>query len=135
MVPPTILRLPTIARMSVPVALVELAERLDEFGDVAFAVTADEQAKSHVVSVKWVWQDDELVVTAGRHTCENAEATGMLTLLWPAPPGQPYSLIIDGDARAEPGDGLVALRPTRAVLHRVADADPSLASCVKLLEP
>ena len=60
-------------------------------------------------------------------------ANGSLTLLWPAPPGAPYALIVDGAARHVPSDGVIAVRPTRAVLHRVAGADQSLASCVTVL--
>src|SRR5437660_3622994 len=119
--------------MSVPVALAALAEQVESFGDVVYVVTAGEDAASHVVSVSTAWQGDELVVGAGRHTAQNVEASGSLTLLWPAPPGAPYALIVDGDARHVPSDGVIAVRPTRAVLHRVAGADQSLASCVTVL--
>jgi hypothetical protein len=70
---------------------------------------------------------------AGRRTSHNVEASGASTLLWPAPAGEPYSLIVDGDARVERERGQVVIRPTRAVLHRVVGADPALPSCVTVL--
>ena len=85
------------------------------------------------MSVTAAWEGDELVVGAGRHTSENVDANGTLTLLWPAPPGSPYSLIVDGAARVVPGAETITIRPTRAVLHRIAGADPSLSSCVVVL--
>ena len=107
---------------------------MDAFGDVAYVVTAGHEGRPHVVSVTAAWEGDELVVGAGRHTSQNVESSGVLTLLWPAPPGSPYSLIVDGAARVVPDGGAIAVRPTRAVLHRVAGADPSLSSCVTVLE-
>lgn len=120
--------------MSVPVSLVALAEQVDRFGPLAYAVTARTAGAAHVVSVRAGWQGDALVIGAGRHTSENVDATGSVTLLWPAPAGEPYSLIVDGDGRVDAGEGTITVRPTRAVLHRIADADPSLDSCVTVLE-
>src|SRR5438874_2086098 len=119
--------------MSQPVALAALTEQVDAFGTVAYAVTAGEAGAAHVVSVTAAWDGDELVVGAGRHTSQNVEANGTLTLLWPAPPGNPYSLIVDGTARVVPDAEAIAIHPTRAVLHRIAGADPSLDSCVVVL--
>ncbi|MER3452734.1 MAG: hypothetical protein C4344_03405, partial [Acidimicrobiia bacterium] len=83
----------------------------------------------HRVGSALVLEGDRLVVAVGATTRVNAEATGAVTLLWP---GQPYSLILDG--ACEPvGEGELAVRPGRAVLHRVADADPALPSCVRIL--
>jgi hypothetical protein len=116
-----------------PVPPVALAEQVDRFGDAAYAITADESGKGHVVSVTVTWRGDELVAGAGRRTSHNVEASGASTLLWPAPAGEPYSLIVDGDARVERERGQVVIRPTRAVLHRVVGADPALPSCVTVL--
>ena len=109
-----------------------LTEQAQRFGSFAFAITANEEAKSHVVSVTAGWQGDEIVFAAGPSTSRNVETSGLITLLWPAPALEPYSLIVDG--QGEVGDGSVVVRPTRAVLHRVAGADSSLPSCVKLLD-
>lgn len=111
-----------------------LGEQVERFGDVVYAITADERGKGHVVSVTAVWRGDELAVPAGRRTSHNVETTGAMTLLWPAPAGEPYSLIVDGDAHVDGDSGEVALHPTRAVLHRVARADPDLPSCVTVLD-
>ena len=120
--------------VSVSVSLAALAEQVARFGDLVYAITADEHGKGHVVSVTAGWQGDQLVMAAGRRTSSNAETTGSITLLWPAPPGEPYSLIVDGDAHVDAHAGLVGVRPTRAVLHRVARADPGLPSCVTVLD-
>ena len=65
---------PPRAVMTVPVALAALAEQVDAFGAVAYAVTAGEAGAPHVVSVTAAWEGDELVVGAGRHTSENVDA-------------------------------------------------------------
>jgi hypothetical protein len=120
--------------MTISVALADLAEQVASFGNVGYVVTADQDAMLHVVSVMAAWRDDELVVGAGRHTSQNVEVHPSLTLLWPARPGDPYSLIVDGEGRLVPGEELISIRPARAVLHRVATADQSLPSCVTLLD-
>ncbi|HMC53314.1 MAG TPA: pyridoxamine 5'-phosphate oxidase family protein [Acidimicrobiales bacterium] len=120
--------------MTVPVALSALAEQVESFEDVVYLVTVSQDTTPHVVSVTATWQGDELVVGAGRHTSHNVEVNSRLTLLWPAPAGSPYSLIVDGSARLVPDDQAIAISPTRAVLHRVAGADASLPSCVTVLE-
>jgi hypothetical protein len=119
--------------VSVSVPLAALAEQVDRFGDMVYAITADERGKGHVVSVTVAWRGDELVVGAGRRTSHNVATTGTTTLLWPAPPGEPYSLIVDGDADVDEAGAHVVIRPTRAVLHRVARADADLPSCVTIL--
>jgi hypothetical protein len=120
--------------VSLPVPLASLAEQVERFGEVVYVITADEHGKGHVVSVTVASREGELVVAAGRRTSRNVEATRTATLLWPAPPAEPYSLIVDGDARLDEGRAQVVIRPTRAVLHRVADADADLPSCVTVLE-
>ena len=126
--------------MSVPVALAELGGQMDHFGSVAFLVTTGESAAPHAVSVTVAWQDDQLTATVGGRTSANIDLHPTVTLLWPALPGGPYALIVDGEARVDrapeagtEGGGLaVAIQPTGAVLHRVAGADDSLPSCVRL---
>jgi len=59
-----------------------------------------------------------------------------VTLLWPAPGDEPYSLIVDGDGTVVDGvEGETLIRPTRAVLHRVVGASPDLPSCIPLEQP
>ena len=119
--------------MSVAVALEELAHRIDEYGPVAHLVTVNDDGTPHVTSASVSWDGDGLRVGAGKRTGGNAASRAGLSLLWAAPPGQPYSLIVDGDARVVDGGDALLLTPTRAVLHRVADADKSLSSCVTVL--
>lgn len=111
--------------------LTELAERIGQFAPAAFLVTVGEDGAPHVVSVLPAWGGEELLAGAGSRTRGNVEARERASLLWPAPAGGDYCLIVDGVARLDAE--AVALRPTRAVLHRVASADGSLPSCVTVL--
>lgn len=121
--------------MSVPVALAELAERVGEFGRVAYLVSVGAEGLPHVVSVAVTWADADLVVGAGSRTSANVELHPDVTLLWPARPGAGYSLIVDGPSRLTPGENgaTLAITPTRAVLHRTPEGDPSAPSCVTVL--
>ena len=121
--------------MSIPVALAALAERIEEYGNVAYLVTVGDNASPHVVSVRVAWDGDRLVVGAGRRTAANVQERPDVTLLWPARPGSGYSLIVDGGATVTERDGEAALAigPTAAVLHRTPEGDPSQPSCVTVL--
>ena len=125
----------TLVPMSIPVALTALAERIEEYGDVAFLVTVGESAAPHVVGVRVAWEGDDLVVGAGRSTAANAGVHPSVTLLWPALPGSGYALIVDGPARTFDGrdEAALAITPTRAVLHRTPEGDPAAPSCVTVL--
>jgi len=93
--------------VSVAVDLSALAERVDEYGPIAYLVTVSAEGLPHVVSVTVGWDGDEhqhLVVGAGRHTAANVGDHPTVTLLWPAPPGGAYGLIVDGQARVN-GEG------------------------------
>ena len=118
--------------MSLSVALSELAGRMNEFGPVAYLMSVGADDSPHLVAVRVEWQGDELVAGAGKRTSANVEAHPHVTLLWAAPPGEGYCLIVDGAARVD-GDGL-AIEPIGAVLHRTPEGDPSTPSCIRLLE-
>ena len=60
--------------MSVPVALAALAERVEEFGTIAYLVTVGSEGLPHVVSVRVAWDGPDLVVGAGRQTLTNVSA-------------------------------------------------------------
>jgi len=119
--------------VTLSVALDDLRQHVERLGPAAFAVTAGSEGRPHVVSVAVGWDGDQLVFEAGNTTRGNVEAGGATTLLWPAPPGDAYSLIVDGEGRV--GGATVALTPGRAVLHRLVDAPGDGPSCVKLLPP
>jgi hypothetical protein len=123
--------------VSVPVALAALAERIDDFGEVAYLVSVSDAGLPHVVSVRARWGDGDLIVGAGRQTMMNASARPDVTLLWPAAPGGPYGLIVDGTARVRAqstkAEVALAIKPTAAVLHRTPEGDPSAPSCITVL--
>ncbi|HWC09887.1 MAG TPA: pyridoxamine 5'-phosphate oxidase family protein [Acidimicrobiales bacterium] len=121
--------------MSAPRDTASLAERLEQYGPIAHLVTVGVEGVPHVVSVRVERRNGDLVMAAGRHTTANAAERPAVTLLWAAPPGRHYSLIVDGTARSTPEPALstLAVTPTRAVLHRTADGDPSAPNCITLL--
>jgi hypothetical protein len=122
--------------MSIPVELADLAERLGQFGDVAYLVTVGEDGAPHVVSVRASLDERRLLVGAGRRTTSNVQLHPAVTLLWPSPPGVGYSLIVDGMATPFVRDetSMLAVDPTGAVLHRTPDGDPAAPSCVTVLQ-
>jgi Pyridoxamine 5'-phosphate oxidase len=133
--------------VSVPVDLQALRDRLGEFGDRAFLVTVGDDGRPHVVSVHVGTDGDLLVVATGRRTSANVVARPDVTLLWPGPPRPPgpagedddagateYGLIVDGTGElvgSEPP--AVTIRPTAAVLHRLADTAGDGPACVPVL--
>ncbi len=121
--------------MSAPLDTASLADRVGEYGPIAHLVTVSVEGAPHVVAVRVERRDGDLVVGAGRHTAANAAERPGVTLLWAAPTGRHYSLIVDGTARPLPAAGTPALAvtPTRAVLHRTPEGDPSAPSCITVL--
>jgi hypothetical protein len=121
--------------MSVAVDLAGLSERIAEFGPAAFLVTVGDEGP-HVVSVQPREGETALLMAAGRSTRANIAARPAVTLLWPAPPGGAYSLLVDGTAAVVPGDdATVAVEPASGVLHRVAGATGSGPTCLPVSEP
>ena len=118
--------------MSAPLDTASLPERMDEYGPIAHLVTVGADGAPHVVAVRVEQREGDLVVGAGRHTAANAADRPAVTLLWPAPAGRQYSLIVDGTARPS-GEAHLAVTPTRAVLHRTPEGDPSEPSCITVL--
>jgi hypothetical protein len=121
--------------VSVTVALDELRERSAEFGAVAYLLTVTGDRRPHVVSIEVAWEHDTLVAGAGRTTSANVAGQPTVSLLWSPPARGDYSLIVDGTAEAQERDGatVVVIRPSRAVLHRVASADGDGPTCVTVL--
>lgn len=104
--------------MSVKVELGELAERIGDYG-FAFLVTVGDEARAHVLAVTPVVVDRGLAVGGlGRHSVANATAHPDVTLVWPPPTPDGYSLIVDGTATV--GDGELMVVPAKAILHRPA---------------
>ncbi len=111
-------------------ALDELVPEIEARRERAFLVTVGDDGAPHVTSTLVSWRADALEASAGRTTRANASARPTVTVIWPGAPGEPYSLLVDGDAA--PGSEAVVVHPTRAVLHRVAGAPGDGPSCVRL---
>src|SRR5690606_29919679 len=87
----------------------------------AYLLTTNAKGAPHAVAVTAVLQDGGLGVNGiGSRTRENALARPAVSLVWPPRSIADYSLIVDGQA-AVTGES-VRITPTRAVLHRPADA-------------
>jgi hypothetical protein len=121
--------------MSAVEDLSPLAEHLGRFGAVAYLVTVGPDGTPHVVSVRPKLEDRHLVAGGGQRTVANVAERPSVTLLWPAPPGTGYSLVLDAEAQAQPSNGgtVLEIRPTAAVLHRTPEGDPAIPSCVTIL--
>jgi hypothetical protein len=105
--------------VSIAVELDELRTRIEEYTTDAYLLTVSDDGRAHSVAVPVRWDEDELVVSAGRTSVANAGARSLVALLWPPNARGQYSLIVDAvTTRAD--DGEVHLQPTRAVLHRPA---------------
>jgi hypothetical protein len=123
--------------VSVPVSLEALRDEVAASGAVAFLLTVSGGSSPHAVSADVRWDDDVLVVDAGRTTSTNVAAAPSVTVLWPRS-GEDYSLIVDGSAVVD-GD-VVRITPQRAILHRSVLAaapdghtDGDAPRCVTLL--
>src|SRR4051812_46703906 len=117
--------------MSIPVPPAELAARVEEYGTLAYLVTISDGPRAHIVAVAVDWSGGELVVGAGRTTSANVTARPEVSLLWAAPDGGDYSLIVDGAGRVE-GE-TVLIKPAKAVLHKTAREGARGPRCVPVL--
>jgi hypothetical protein len=104
--------------MSVRVELDGIRDAIAEQGSTPYLVTVGDDGRPRVNSVAPSWEDDRLVVPAGRHGLANVAARPGVTLLWPPREPGGYSLLVDGEGRVE-GEQ-VAVTPTSAILHRSA---------------
>ena len=121
--------------MSIPVALDEVRQRIDEFGPRAILVTVSPQREPHVVTVMVSVGEDRLTMRTGGRTRANLAVNSHVALTWPALPGGEYQLSLDGvanpvgsDDPSGPGD--VAVTVERGVLHRLAGLAESGPSCL-----
>jgi hypothetical protein len=117
--------------MSIAVALQDLRDEIIKRGDAAFAVTVGDGGP-HVVSLRVRWDGDVLVGGAGNRTAANVAANPSVTLLWPSGDFADFSLLVDGSGAV--ADGELRFSPTKAVLHRSAEAAGDGPSCVKVLQ-
>lgn len=115
------------------VDLKRLAAALGDF-PFAYLITVGDDYRSHTVTVEPVLRDGVLDVgLIGGRTTKNLANRSDVTLLWP--PHEPcgYSLIVDGRAAVtDAADDTIRLEvvPTRALLHRNADAPSAAKGCL-----
>ncbi len=128
--------------MSLRVELDRLLETAAGFGTVPMLLTsdADGRPRATAVAVEWLPRDDDEVATArvraGHRSVTNATARPLVSLLWPAPPGERFALLVDGEAvQVEPDEvppdatgratrpgGWVTVAVTSGILHVVGRA-------------
>lgn len=107
--------------MSIAVGLDELRTTMDEFTSEPYVLTVSGDGRAHSVAASVEWRGDELVISAGRTTRQNAAARPLVSLLWPPTTRGEFSLIVDATAtRVDDAEEVVVLEPTRGVLHRRA---------------
>jgi hypothetical protein len=129
--------------MSIPVSLDELRAQIRSFERDPYLLTVSEEERPHCVAVVVSWVGDELVVRAGNRTRANASSRPSVSFVWPPTTPDGHSLIVDGSVTAttatDRGDNTIAVRPTRAVLHRPAagggDAAGGGSDCIPVLAP
>lgn len=105
--------------MSIPVELPDLRTKIAEYG-WAYLLTVRDDERPHVVAVTPVWDGDLLTMDVGRGTAANSTARPSVSLCYPPPEPDGYSLIVDGTARVD--GARLSFAPSGAVLHRPAPA-------------
>lgn len=132
-------RPPSLVRVSMDVALDDLATTLDRY-TFAYLTTVGTGTRAHIVAVRPVLDGVVLRITQpGGKTGRNVGEQPAVSLVWPPSDPDGYSLIVDGTGVLD-GDEL-GVTPTRAVLHRPApSATPNpdtgcQSDCVELPLP
>ena len=116
-----------------PASPADLASQVAAHGASAQLVTVNPQGRPHVVAVSVATAGDALAVAAGSTTRANIGVHPGVTLLWAPPPGGEYTLVVDGDATSD-GER-VTIRPSSALLHRVAHATGDGPRCYAVEVP
>jgi hypothetical protein len=115
--------------VSVPVDLAVLRDQIERHGPSAFLVTTAADGPPHLSSVLVEAVGDDLTMGCGKTTRVNVAARPQVSLLWPPGPEPGYCLIVDAVAQDD-ADSTLTVRPTAAVLHRVAGAPAELPRCL-----
>jgi hypothetical protein len=108
--------------MSIRVDLATLPAEIARFGASALLATASADGPPHVSSVRVTVAGSDLEMRVGRTTVANVVARPAVTLVWPSIDGE-YCLIVDAETREATSERFV-VRPTSAVLHRLAPPNP-----------
>jgi Pyridoxamine 5'-phosphate oxidase len=121
--------------MSVKVELERLLEVAEGLGTIPMLLTTDDDGRPRASAVTLTWDGTTARVRAGHRSVANASVRPLVSLLWPAPPGDRFALLVDGEVsdveadpvpdepseggrRARPG-GSVTVRTTSGILHAV----------------
>jgi hypothetical protein len=127
--------------MSVKVELGRLLEVAEGLKTVPMLLTTDDDGRPRAAAVTLTWDGEVVRARAGHRSVANASARGLVSLLWPAPPGERFALLVDGEVelvepdpapddapadnaaqgsrRAKPG-GFVTVRVGSGILHVVS---------------
>jgi hypothetical protein len=109
---------------------VELPKLLDvaaSFGTTPMILTTDADGRPRAAATTLTWEGVVATARVGRRSLANAAERGLVSLLWPAPPGERLALLVDGTATATTADpdpregGVVTIEVSRALLHVVRD--------------
>jgi hypothetical protein len=122
--------------VSIPVDLTALQDQIARFGPSALLVTTSGNGPPHIASVLVAFERGGLTMGVGRRTRANIAARPAVSLVWSEGAGSDYCLIVDGAAQETPtteSEQLV-VRPTSAVLHRLAHASADIPSCLPVEE-
>jgi hypothetical protein len=107
--------------VSIPVDLDALRAQISRFGSHALLVTTSPEGPPHVSSVGVTIDGDRLAMGAGRKTRANVGDHPDVALVWSGEVDKDYCLIVDAVTETVVDETLV-VRPTAAVLHRLASA-------------
>lgn len=116
--------------MSVRVELEKLLDVATGMGTVPMLLTVDPDGRPRASAVSIDWDGVTARVRAGRKSVANAGARPLVSLLWPAPPGERFALLVDGEARGvepdpDPRDGgYVVVEALGGILHVVDRPHP-----------
>lgn len=114
--------------MSVKVELPKLLEVAAGFATVPLLLTVDDDGRPRASAVTVSWAGEVATVRAGHRSVANAAGRALVSLLWPAPPGERFALLVDctvegvtpDPAEAGPkAGGFVTIRATHGILHVV----------------
>jgi hypothetical protein len=112
--------------VTLKVELEKLLEVASGFGTVPMLLSTDENGRPRASAVTVTWDGTVATVRAGHRSLANAEQRPLVSLLWPAPVGERFALLVDGEATASRPDGTevksggwVTVRATSAMLHVV----------------
>ncbi|MBK7623651.1 MAG: hypothetical protein IPJ14_13560 [Kineosporiaceae bacterium] len=111
--------------MSIEVELPKLLEVAGGFGTIPMLLSTDADGRPRAAATSLSWQGTTATARAGRRSLANAGERRLVSLLWPAPPGERFALLVDGEATQvtpddDPGKGgFVTIEVARAILHVV----------------